>query len=282
MDWRKAVGILVVSFLVLNVMLAVNLYIKAIPPRAFTLKESEQQKIKTFLESRGIILKAQIPPQGVPVSFLEIGYQPVQEESVIRQFFGGKAPRVEEINGGKKFLLGERQLVVMENGTVTYIDKGSEQTFGSLDEGKALKAAEDFLKTHGGFPKDARLNAITYDPKSGGYLIEYVRYYKGFFIANSYIDLLVTPCGVTNFYMSWLKPLGFRGKKREVIPPITAILRVDAERKSGEPVVIKKVEQGFYSQFYNADRWQAAPVWKVELENGEIYYVNAYTGELER
>ncbi|ADL08943.1 two-component system regulatory protein YycI [Thermosediminibacter oceani] len=282
MDWRKAVRILVVSFLVLNVMLAVSLYIRAVPRRAFTLEESQQQKIKTFLESKGIILKTQIPLEGVPVSFLEIGYQPVREESIIRQFFGGEVPRVEVISGGKKFLLDKRQLVVMDNGTVTYQDKRSEQIFKNLDEQKALEVAESFLKTHGVFPEDARLNTVTYDPKRKGYLIEYVRDYKGFFIANSYIDIMVTPCGVTNFSMNWLKPLEFRGKKREVIPPITAILRVDAERKSGEPVVIEKVEQGFYSQFYNADRWQAAPVWKVELENGEIYYVNAYTGEMER
>ncbi|MCG0276177.1 MAG: two-component system regulatory protein YycI [Thermosediminibacteraceae bacterium] len=282
MDWRKAIGILIVSFLVLNILLAVNLYIETLPQKDFSLEEGQQQEIKTFLESRGIILETQIPLSGRPVPFLEISYQPQEAEKILKQFFGEEKPKIEEIRNGKKYRVGKRELIIMDNGTINFTVREDKESLASLDEHKALQVAEEFIKNHVGFPKDARLNTIKYDSESKGYLVEYVRYYQGFFIANSFMELLVTPDGVRNFYMSWLKPLKFKGKKREVIPPIAAILRVEAEKNSGEQVVIKKVEQGYYSQFYNADRWLAAPVWKVELKNGEVYYINAYTGELEQ
>ncbi|KXG76558.1 hypothetical protein AN618_15890 [Fervidicola ferrireducens] len=282
MDWRKAIWILAVSFFVLNIVLIANLYIKTMPGQGFKLEEDQQQAIKIHLESRGIKLETQLPPRGVPVSFLEVGRESFKREELIKMFFPGGIAEVEEIQGGEKYISGRQQLILTESGSIIFEDGEKTETFGELDEKKAVEIAERFIKEHGGLPEYASLNYVKYDPEIGGYIVEYMGNYKGFFVANSYIRLSVTPHGVVNFQRNFLKPIAFKGKRRQVIPPLTAVLKVDAERKSGAPMVVKKVEQGFYSQFYNAERWLAAPVWKVELNNGEVYYVNAYTGELER
>ncbi|MGB4287210.1 MAG: two-component system regulatory protein YycI, partial [Tepidanaerobacteraceae bacterium] len=92
----------------------------------------------------------------------------------------------------------------------------------------------------------------------------------------------VTPSGIKSYYQCWLEPLGYVGKKRSVLSPLTAILRVINERSTAEPIIITGIQQGYYSKLYDADRWQVAPVWKIQLGNKETYYVNAYTGELEQ
>ncbi|MDN5331400.1 MAG: hypothetical protein PWP45_625 [Tepidanaerobacteraceae bacterium] len=282
MDWKKAVWILAISFFVLNIVLFANLYIKTMPGQGFRLEEDQQQAVETYLESRGIKLETQLPPQGEPMPFLEVGKESFKPEELIKMFFPGGIAEVEDIQGGKKYTAGGRHLFLTDRGSIIFEDSERTESFMRLDEKKAVEIAEQFIKSHGGLPEYASLNYVKYDPKIGGYVVEYVGRYKGFFIANSYIRLSVTPYGVVNFQRSFLKPVSFKGKRREVIPPLTALLKVEVERKAGTPMVIKKVEQGFYSQFYNAERWLAAPVWKVEINTGEVYYVNAYTGELER
>ena len=101
-------------------------------------------------------------------------------------------------------------------------------------------------------------------------------------MANSYIDVVVTPTGVKSYYQLWLSPIGYVGKKRPVVSPLTAMLRVISERQSQDKMAITHIEQGFYSRAYDADKWQMAPVWKIQLDGQDLYYVNAYTGELEQ
>jgi regulatory protein YycI of two-component signal transduction system YycFG len=160
-------------------------------------------------------------------------------------------------------------------------DESNNAIISDLNEKEALNQAEDFLKGKMGLPENIVFNGITYDAKSRGFLVEYIKTHDGFLITNSYIDILVTPTGVKSFYQCWLNPYGYKGKKRSVISPLTAIMRV-VDEKLKAPITITKIQQAYYSKFYDAERWQAAPVWAVYTEDGNIYYVNGYTGELEQ
>ncbi|NLA26320.1 MAG: hypothetical protein GX878_02885, partial [Firmicutes bacterium] len=42
-----------------------------------------------------------------------------------------------------------------------------------------------------------------------------------------------------------------------------------------------KAELGFYSRDYDAEEWEVPPVWRFLFEDGEISYINAFTGNLE-
>lgn len=282
MDWRKAAIILISSFIVLNIILAVNLWVNERPAEEFVLTQDQQQEIEDQLSKKGIKLEAKIPEKGLPQAFLELGYKKADQQKILDNFLGkGAKPRTEQIQGGKSYTMDSRQLIIMDNGIITYFDK-QDKAFPGLSRQQAETEAVEFMESHGGLPQEAVLNSITYDEKTGSYLIEYVRKYDGFFVANSYIDILVSPSGVKNYYQSWLNIYGYRGKKKAVISPFTAIMRMASEKKNTDSMVITGIEQGFYSKFYDADRWQAAPVWKISLKSGDVYYVNAYTGELEQ
>lgn len=283
MDWRRATIILIASFIVLNIILAVNLWFKERPADEFVLTQNQQREIEAQLSRKGIRLEVKIPEKGIPQAFLELGYKKVDTQKVLENFLGkGVKPRVEQIQGGRSYTLDNRQLIIMDNGIITYFNKGNGNASKGLTRQEAEAEALEFIKSHGGLPQEAVLNSVTYDDKTASFLIEYVRKYDGFFVANSYIDILVSPSGIKNYYQSWLNIYGYRGKKRAVISPLAAILRMASEKNNTDSIVITGVEQGFYSKFYDAERWQAAPVWKIGLQNGDVYYVNAYTGELEQ
>jgi len=283
LDWRKAAMILISSFIVLNIILAVNLWINERPAEEFVLTLDQQKEIEDQLSKKGIELEVNIPQKGLPQAFLELGYKKADQQKILENFLGkGAKPQTEQIQGGKSYTLDSRQLIIMDNGIITYFDKQDSKTSASLSRQQAEAEAVKFMESHGGLPQEAVINNITYDEKTGSYLIEYVRKYDGFFVANSYVDILVSPSGVKNYYQSWLNIYGYKGKKKAVISPLTAIMRTAGEENNTDPMVITGIEQGFYSKFYDADRWQAAPVWKISLKSGEVYYVNAYTGELEQ
>lgn len=283
MEWRKAIIILIISFMSLNIFLLFQWWRKSEPTGEFDLTLEQQEEIVELLRQKGVKLETEIPSEGRGQAFLEVAYQGVDEQKAVENFFGkGAHPQVEGIEDGKRYTLGSRQLVIMENGILSFTDEEGESPLRSLTAEEAEEEARTFIEAHGGLPADAVLNSITYDPGSQGFLISYVRDYDGFIIANSYIDVVVTPSGVKSYHQLWLKPLGYAGKRRSVISPLTAILRVIVEEESEEPITITQIQQGFYTKFYDADKWQAAPVWKIQLNGQEVYYVNAYTGELER
>ncbi len=68
----------------------------------------------------------------------------------------------------------------------------------------------------------------------------------------------------------------------EVISAAEAVCRVVREiGPSLQPRRIVQVSLGFYSQEYNAERWEVPPVWRIMLDRGETYYINALTGNRE-
>lgn len=282
MDWRKAIYILIISFVLLNISLGLNLWNKEKPEAVLELTQNQRQEIADLLKQKGITLEANIPEQGEPQAFLEIGYKSVDKSKTVEAFLGKEVNiQKHEIEGGTSYIVDDKQLIVMENGIITFFDKGGKVAISDLTEEEAQILAEEFLRNHTGLPENAILNSIAYDEKSKGFLIEYIKTHDGFLIANSYMDILVTPTGIKSFYQCWLNPYGYKGKKRTVISPLTAVMRVADERLKA-PMTITRIQQGYYSKFYDAERWQAAPVWTVYTKDGNIYYVNSYTGELEQ
>ena len=77
--------------------------------------------------------------------------------------------------------------------------------------------------------------------------------------------------------------LGFAEQEREIIPSSTALLRF-LERYEGHdgPMSILEFSLGYYTQEYDAERWEIPPVWRIRLNNGELYYINAFTGNSEQ
>ncbi len=81
----------------------------------------------------------------------------------------------------------------------------------------------------------------------------------------------------------WLEPVE-RIPTREirVISAIEALNSLIYELGSAtEPQVISRVELGYYSSDYEAEKWEIPPVWRI-LINGQNYYINAFTGNLEQ
>lgn len=70
---------------------------------------------------------------------------------------------------------------------------------------------------------------------------------------------------------------------QEEQPALSAyrVLRLLAETKLTPGDVIEDIRLGYHGQIFEADTQVLAPKWRIVLQNGDIYYVHAISGEIE-
>ncbi|MCJ7806794.1 MAG: two-component system regulatory protein YycI, partial [Clostridia bacterium] len=82
----------------------------------------------------------------------------------------------------------------------------------------------------------------------------------------------------------WLKLIE-RGPVREmeVISATEALTNlVKGLGPNSEPRMINRIDLGYFSGVYDAEKWEIPPVWRVVLDGQDCYYINAFTGNLEQ
>ena len=283
LQWKRAITILIVSFVVLNIAMILNLWLRDRPDQQFALSPNQKAQIIETLKQKGVTLEVDIPDEGRPQALLEVALPKLDEKKILQNFFGKDAkPNLIHTQDGRKFTYGSKQLIITDHGFITFLNNDDRVIWPNLTREQAETEAMNFMMATKSISGNAILDRVTFDSESKGYLLEYVSYYDNFFVQNSYATVLVTPLGIKSYYQCWLEPLGYVGKKRSVLSPLTAILRVINERDTQQPIVITQIQQGYYSKQYDADKWQVAPVWKIQLGNEDTYFVNAYTGEMEK
>ena len=61
MDFKRALSILIIAFIVLNVFLVLNIWARERPVEDYELTLSQQQEIQSLLDEKGIEIQAEIP-----------------------------------------------------------------------------------------------------------------------------------------------------------------------------------------------------------------------------
>ncbi|HHY14357.1 MAG TPA: hypothetical protein GX526_06980 [Thermoanaerobacterales bacterium] len=286
MDWSKAKTILIIVFLVLNIFLGGNLWLKSSAKSDITIvSANEIDEAKKILKQEGIIVKADIPKKVSPQPFLTVSYTKINGEKTALSFFG-ELEEVEIFNDEDNitYQKGDRQLIIMDKGIISYFDnEDSEIIYSDLNKEKAEKIAYEFIEEHVGFPQNAVHDRTVFYDQSDSYLVEYIQLHNGTYISSSCIDVLVTPGGVKSYYCAWIDPLGYSGKPKKIISSVHALFQiVDVFAKNEDDIIVTDIQPGYYSRQYNAEKWHAVPSWRIKTNEGDTYYINGYTGELEQ
>ena len=167
MNWRRAITILIVSFIVLNLFLGFNLWSKKRPTVEFTLTSDEESEIKHYLNQKGVKLKSEVPKEGKAQALLEIGFEEINEEKVVGKFLGKQDQvTISHTQDGRSYTLDNRQLIITDNGFITYFDNEEKIIFPQLTKEQAEKEAVNFIKNHGGMPEQAVLSSVTLTNKA--------------------------------------------------------------------------------------------------------------------
>ena len=120
--------------------------------------------------------------------------------------------------------------------------------------------------------------------ESGQVIIYYYQVNDNIPIYSGYLKVVIDFDKIIEVEVFWLESLE-RSPVREieVIAATVALTNLVKEiGSSSEPQKIKQVDLGFFSHEYDAEKWEIPPVWRIILEGPQIYYVNAFTGNLEQ
>lgn len=103
-------------------------------------------------------------------------------------------------------------------------------------------------------------------------------------VGSAGVEALVAEEGIKFLWQRPLEPIGPAGEKKAIIPATEALLRLAAAReghKGGERLTIAEITLGYYNKLYDAQEWEAVPVWALRTDEDQWYYINAFTGEQE-
>ena len=294
MNLSRAKAVLIAAFLILNLFLIYQIVVdeRMDNPVFFGSKE-EVSRLETALQQANLSLDVPLPRGGMHVAYLVVmPWQPVSE-NVVTLLWEGLVNNEEErenfspedmlITGNhenniSEWRFGDYELLLCKEGSFQL-----HNVFHDLEPQQIESAAEEFMK------RVSFLQDFVYDyvkVEEAETILNYGQNYEGFPLYAGYLQVKCNAEPGCEIYLYRLEPLGFGEQEREVIPPSTALWRfldVYSETEHNEifPTTIIEFSLGYYSEEYDAERWEIPPVWRIRLLNGEVYYINAFTGYLE-
>jgi len=296
MDISKAKTVLIIAFLILNMFLIYQIALEEGGGNTLLFGGREEiSRLEAALEEAGLALEAPLPKGGIYLSYLIVEPWRFTPEEVIYELWRAlekekPLPEVDIIPAdsrpgqGAVYLFGGYELQVGEEGLITLKSKGTGEKEGDI---LGDFTAEQYLQTAQEFTgKVFFFHDFFYDygeKKEKAVTLHFRQEYEEFPLFSGFLRLLVRENIPYGLFFYRLEPAGFTEHKREIIPPSTALLRfMESYAHESEKRKIVDFSLGFYSKHYDAERWEIPPVWRIRLDNGEIYYINAFYGILEQ
>ncbi len=286
MNLSKAKTVLIYTFLALNIFLCYQLWQdQGYDGFASFGRKEEISRLESALQTAGLSLEIDLPKATEPLAYMIVEpwvYLPQEIIASFWQVLGGAGEPFPEINhrpgadGAEVYSFGRHELIIGQTGTATInfpLREGDEK---EQLEGENLAwqlinnlaFLQDFVFDYKYSPEEAVLIFLRQ---------EYDNYplYAGYFHFSS-------ADGQQTAELYRLEVLGFAAQEREIISSSMALLRfLEIYEGSEKGISIAEFSLGYYTRGYDAERWEIPPVWRIHLSNGELYYINAFTGNEE-
>lgn len=297
MDWSKAKNILIVAFIMTNIFLIYNVQNELFNSQGMQIVSDQYIiNVEEHLRDHNIKLKTDIPKEIIPMSILEVKYKTFDPDDYLDLLLGEGYKEVETTQGFNRFKKqiftnDKRELVIEGGKKFKYTDMSQEKANYILDENTIVEISNDFLKDKKVNTEDLKLEQIYYgEEKDFGsepvYKLVYNQRYKNRFLGESYINVYINHRGVVRVEAMILEYENTKQQKRTIMPATEALMQVMniILKENKTPIAINKIEIGYYfspAYYLNTD-WKdiesgtAFPSWKITLDNGKTYYVEAY------
>jgi regulatory protein YycI of two-component signal transduction system YycFG len=278
-DLSRAKTILIVAFLALNLFLGYRLWFTPqLLQTGQALTGEEVERTREILQSAGYELVATVPRQVPRLSLLHVGREDLLETEWAITFFDENVPGIRDSNGNISFYKEDSQVTVSSNGYVLY--RGSTEQPTSQNE-DTRKLTERFLQERDIWRDDLKFDYSQQLDHQGAIRYRYVQTYQGFPLFFSTVEAEVLDGRVTEIFIYRVVPLEFSGEDIQVISALDAVeMFLEQEPNFPEKRIID-ISLGYFSEDYDAQRWEIVPVWRIASTGGYAVYINAFTGEHE-
>ncbi len=152
----------------------------------------------------------------------------------------------------------------------------------NLERNELNSKVEQFLKDNALMPEEFILDCLEKN-NDHKVILNYHQLLDEMPIFAGQLKVIIEADLIRAIEVYWLQPVE-RAPHREmaVIPPTEALKNLVAKLgASNEERLIKKIDLGYFSGEYDAEKWEMPPVWRIVLDGNQHYYINAFTGNLE-
>lgn len=295
MNWCSAKNKLIILFLSINIVLGWANYRKE--STAYVLKETQVDDIKTILAENNIYIDTTIPKEYKPLSKLTVS--PFQINSVTREEFvkrllntlegvtvsieAAKAPNQKP----RRIYSKNDEIIIFEGENILYQHRGKVEARDSKEMGsnrfnkdQALKIAEKWLKQMAYSPR--KMHRQTVEEADGMYIIYYDKY-EGIPVFDSYVKIKMTSSGINEVEIHKVELGEAVGEKQEIYSGDQVAFYLIQLIATREPTHIKDIMLGYALENPKGTHLiaeKALPFYQVILEDGRVYYINAYNSEI--
>lgn len=286
MNLGRAKTILIIAFIGLNAFLGYYLFwpdFGRLTEVAVTAEEAHI--IEKLLNDNNYFLAVPLERANRTSNFISVS-PGLDEQQKIRQRLINQDASVYEAEGSIYYNSENETAVFKPTGLtrITYepgvflVENTSE-----LEELELKAILMQFLEEQKLVPDDIQFDYL--EKKEEGRLIfHYYQVVEDMPIFSGQFKVVMQSDYIEEVEVYWLKPIDrIPARAMETISIAEALTNlVRTLGPSEESRQIVRIDLGYFSGEYDAEKWEIPPVWRIFLDNQQYYYINAFTGNLEQ
>ena len=286
MNLGRAKSILIIAFIGLNLFLGYHLFWPDFGRLTSVAVTAEEMRItEAILKNNNYFLEASLDRAIQTSDFLTVSSTSDIQMQIMGRLIE-KGALVQEFEGALVYITTGETTVFNSSGlTQILYDPGifiAEDSI-NLELSELKNLVEQFINE-----KELMPEGIVFDylekTEAGDMILYYYQVLDNMPIFAGQLKVIIESDNIKAVEIYWLKLIE-RGPVREmeVISATEALTNlVKGLGPNSEPRMINRIDLGYFSGEYDAEKWEIPPVWRVVLDGQDCYYINAFTGNLEQ
>ena len=240
----------------------------------------EVKQAKEQLAQIGVQVLCEVPLQAVPSSLVMVKPLFREPEAAARALLGEVAgASVVNLGSATVYKKGSITMSVDKGSILEYLDRSIGGGLGDTKDDTAVAAVKQFMSDKGLTVSTSNFHVS----RQGELAIVNAEQTVGrmpLFGTCIYAEVLGGK--VRRFKLQGLDVQGASGYRKALVPVSEALQRAGREivRMEGKGEIVS-IEQGYFTEIYDASQWEVVPAWRVKASSGLELILNGYTGELE-
>jgi regulatory protein YycI of two-component signal transduction system YycFG len=180
----------------------------------------------------------------------------------------------------------EKAVLVQSNGLIRVLYTPPQEVADAtaeLEDREVKTLVENILLEEHLMPAGAVFDYVE-NISPGARVLHYYQVIDELVIFTGQLKVIIEDNKIRSVEIYWVHPAEDPpGREMEVISATEALSNLVRDLgPSDEPQVITSITLGYFSGEIVAEKWEVSPVWRVVLQNTQVYYINAFTGNLEQ
>lgn len=286
MDWSKAKTYFIVTFLLLDLLLGYQFYSAQKEAAEYVQSFSAQlQELRDVLTERKLVLQTDVPKETPVMYFVQASHPKDRLVDIAnRTFRDVQIIEDDKSKGTMKFMTNAGEFAVTGNGYYTMRYLPTRRVEGDLNStklGSVVMAKVENSVWHQELYKE---DLVSRDRT----LVRYLQSFQKYPIFSAVLEVHLQNSEIVSYNQKALE-VGEQQESGQRV--LSAISAVRAVAESLDPVSLQSVKEavgihdiklGYYSPNYDdADVWYLWPMWRI-ITDQKTYYVNAFTGQVEK